>query len=272
MKVRLQKRLPAPSRRTQPSARATVTDQVLLPGKTALVTGGAKRIGRAVALALAGVGVHVVLHYRNSESEAHETAGLVEALGVQAHPIQADLSDPIAVDRLMEQALVLGTSLDFLINSASIFPTQTLMGLTAENLDENLRVNTLAPFALSKRFFEQKREGAIVNFLDARMVDYDRLHVPYHLSKRMLHDLTRMMAVDFAPRVRVNAVAPGLILPPEGEDQAYLEKLSSTNPLQRYGSTDGIAEAVLFLLRSGFVTGQVLYVDGGRHLHGNMYG
>jgi pteridine reductase len=249
-----------------------VTDQVPLAGKTALVTGGARRIGRAIALALAGEGVHLALHYRESQAEAREAAAEISAVGVACSLLQADLAQADGIEPLWEAAVQALGSIDFLINSASIFPTHTLLALTPENLDENLRVNTLAPFALSRLFHAQQREGAIVNLLDARMVDYDRLHVPYHLSKRMLHDLTRMTAVEFAPLVRVNGVAPGLILPPEGKDDSYLEKLASTNPLLRYGSTDGIAEATLFLLRSGFITGQVLFVDGGRHLYGNMYG
>ncbi|MFW6158915.1 MAG: SDR family oxidoreductase, partial [Planctomycetota bacterium] len=118
----------------------------------------------------------------------------------------------------------------------------------------------------------QGRDGAIVNFLDTRVVAYDREHVAYHLSKRMLFSLTRMMALEFAPAVRVNAVAPGLILPPPGRDRAYLERLKSSNPLNRVGTLGQVTEAVLFLLGNEFVTGQVVFVDGGQHMNGRTYG
>ena len=125
---------------------------------------------------------------------------------------------------------------------------------------------------IARAFGAQGIEGVIVNFLDTRIEDYDRKHAAYHLSKRMLYTLTRMMAIEFAPLVRVNAVAPGLILPPPGKDESYLAQLAHTNPLGRYGDPSHIVEAVLFLVRNDFVTGQVVFVDGGRHLKGKMYG
>ena len=136
----------------------------------------------------------------------------------------------------------------------------------------NVNVNALAPFLLSRAFAAQQREGCIINFLDTRIMDYDKTHVSYHLSKRMLFSITRMMALEFAPKVRVNAIAPGLILPPEGKDETYLQDLAPSNPLQTYGGPGDIVEAVLFLLRGRYITGQVVYVDGGRHMLGGVYG
>jgi len=133
-------------------------------------------------------------------------------------------------------------------------------------------VNALAPLLLSRSFAMGPNAEAIVNFLDTMTFDYDKQHIAYHLSKRMFHALTQMMALEFAPRIRVNAIAPGLVLPPEGKDAAYLERLKNSNPLQRVGSPEGITAAVLFLLRSGFITGQTLFVDGGRHLRASIYG
>jgi NAD(P)-dependent dehydrogenase (short-subunit alcohol dehydrogenase family) len=124
---------------------------------------------------------------------------------------------------------------------------------------------------LSRRLAAQKRAGSIVNLLDARMLDYDRQHLSYHLSKRALWDLTRIGAIEFAPLIRVNAVAPGLVLPPTGKDTEYLEKLKHTNLLNRYGSPEDVARAVLFLIESPFITGQVIFVDGGRHMRGRVY-
>ncbi len=247
-------------------------DPFEMAGKTALVTGAAKRIGRATALAMAAAGVNVAIHYHRSAAAAEELAGAVRALGPRAWTLSADLADANSAETLFAQAVEAAGPIDILINNASISPGDDLLSLTPEALQTNVQIHAWAPLVLSRQLAAQGRDGAIVNFLDARIVDHDSKHVAYHLSKRMLFSLTRMMALEFAPAVRVNAVAPGLILPPEGEDERYLERLASTNPLERYGSLEAITGAVMFLLRSEFITGQVLFVDGGRHLRGNAYG
>ncbi|HEX72181.1 MAG TPA: SDR family oxidoreductase [Candidatus Hydrogenedentes bacterium] len=249
-----------------------MSDIISLADKTALVTGAAKRLGRAIALALARAGAHIIVHYRASRDDAEETAAAIRAEGVLAWTISADLVQPLEVMSLFDRAAKAAGAIDFLINSASIFPASGLRDFSPESLMENVQINALAPILLARRMAEQNREGAIINLLDAMIADYDKKHVPYHLSKRMLHDATRMMALEFAPKLRVNGIAPGLALPPAGEEEGYLAALAHTNPLQRYGSEAGICEAALFLLRSGFVTGQVIFVDGGRHLRGSVYG
>jgi pteridine reductase len=241
-----------------------------LSGKTALVTGAAKRIGRGVALALSEAGVHVVVHCGTSRDEAEDTAARIRERGTRAWVLQADLSSPAETRSLFARAGESAGALDFLVNSASIFPKSRLGDFTPEELAESLRVNAMAPLDLSRSFAAQGREGAIVNFLDTRVTGFDKSHAAYSISKNVLLNLTRMMALEFAPRVSVNAVAPGLILPPPGEDESYLQRLAHTNPMHKAGSVEGIAEAVLFLLGSDFITGQVLFVDGGRHLRGGV--
>ncbi len=247
-------------------------EDTTLEGKTALVTGGAKRIGRAVACALAAEGVNVVVHYRSSASEAEELATKLQTGGVQAWTVRADLEDAGEAGNLLDRAVELAGPVDILVNNAAIFPESRLADFDVADLHANINVNAVAPALIARKFAAQGREGAVINLLDCRIDDYDEEHVAYHLSKRMLFDLTRMMAVEYAPKIRVNAVAPGLILPPEGKDEDYLASLASTNPLNRYGSPDDVTRAVSFLLRSPFVTGQVIYVDGGRHMTGAMYG
>jgi len=249
-----------------------MSDPIVLAGQTALVTGAGRRLGRAITLALARAGANVALHCRSSAAEAETTAAEANLLGARTWLFEADLAAPDAAADLVRRAAAETGGLDILINSASIFHACSFADATAEAVLENVNVNALAPMFAGRAFAAQQRPGAIVNLLDARVADYDRDHVPYHLAKRMLLTLTSIMAVEFAPLVRVNAVAPGLILPPEGKDTAYLESLQHTNPLNRYGSEADISEAVLYLVRAGFVTGQTLYVDGGRHLRGNMYG
>ena len=243
-----------------------------LAGRTALVTGAARRIGRAVALALADEGASVVVHCGSSREEAEETANAIRQKGVNAWTVQADLSDPAEAEGIFARAVEAAGPVDILVNSASIFPPSRLADFTVEELHRNVQINAMAPLQIARGFAAQGREGAIVNFLDTRMADYDAEHAAYHLSKRMLFTLTRMMAMEFAPRVRVNAVAPGLILPPDAKGRDDFERLAHTNPLQKVGTVEGVVDAVLFLLRADFVTGEVLFIDGGRRMRGSMYG
>jgi NAD(P)-dependent dehydrogenase (short-subunit alcohol dehydrogenase family) len=216
--------------------------------------------------------VGIIAHYTSSQAEADVLAGEVRQRGPEAWAIQADLARPEQVAGLVSRARDLAGGLDILINSASIFPADTLHNATLESIAVNQQVNALAPLVLSREFAGLGTAGHIINMLDTRVFDHDPQHFAYHLSKRTLFSLTRIMAAEFAPKVQVNAIAPGLILPPEGKDESYLASLAHTNPLQRYGDPRDITEAVLFLLRSDFITGQVIYVDGGRHLKGAFYG
>lgn len=243
-----------------------------LAGRIALVTGAAQRLGRAVALALAEEGANVIVHFSASAAQAEATARMIRRLRGKAWTVRADLADAAQAEGLIPAAIRAAGAVDYLVNSASIFAPSRLTDFSPEDLAANVQVNALSPLLLARALAAQKRDAAVVNLLDTRITDYDREHVAYHLSKRMLHSLTKMMALEFAPRVRVNAVAPGLILPPPGKDEAYLRRLIHTNPLRRIGSPEGVAAAVLFLLRSDFLTGQVIYVDGGRHLRGCVYG
>lgn len=237
-----------------------------LKGKTALITGGARRLGRAMALALAEEGVNVVVHYRGSAEEADGLCRELEQRGVKAWSLRADLEKEEECETLIERACGAAGPIDILINNASIFPTNKLEDVAFADLMANVRVNAWAPLVVSRAFAREGRRGKIVNVLDSRIKGCDRNHVAYILSKHLLAVLTRMTALEFAPDITVNAVAPGLILPPPGEDEDYLDRLKGTVPLKRHGDPEDVAEAILFLLKSDFITGQVIYVDGGRHL------
>lgn len=243
-----------------------------LAGMTALVTGAARRIGRATALALAGAGVNVVVHYRSSRDEAESVAAEVTAQHVKAWTLAADLADANRAAGLIDEAVRIAGPVDILVNNASVFPPSRLEDVTVDDITQTVQVNALSPFLLARAFAAQGRAGSVVNFLDTRIVAADPDHVAYLLSKRMLYTLTRTMALEFAPRVRVNAVAPGLILPPPGGDESYLAQLAASNPLHTHGSVHDVTRAVLFLLESPFVTGQVVFVDGGSHVKESPYG
>lgn len=242
-----------------------------MSGQTVLITGAAKRLGRAVALGLAHDGANLIIHYNTSASEAAELEEEIAKLGSKAWTLAGDLAPTDGPEQLFARVLDEIGPVDVLINNASIYPEEGIDDVTPESLAANVNVNAMAPFILSRAFARQDRGGSIVNFLDARIVGQDARHVSYHLSKRMLFSITRMMALEFAPKVRVNAIAPGLILPPEGEDESYLKDLAPTNPLNAYGAPPDIVAAVRFLLQSRFITGQVIYVDGGRHMLGGVY-
>jgi len=242
-----------------------------LGGKTVLVTGAGKRLGRATALELAAAGAGVVVHYNGSKAEADSVVAEISSRGGNVCAVQADLSDPKQAEGLIVRATRDAGPIHGLVNSASIFPEDTLHDMTESSLAENIRVNAWAPFLLSRAVAAQGVPASIVNFLDTRIGSYDAKHVSYHLSKRMLFTITRMMALEFAPTVRVNAVAPGLVLPPPGKDDRYLESLRNTNPMNAIGAAADVARAAVFLMASPFITGQVIFVDGGRHMLGGAY-
>ena len=229
---------------------------MILKGKRALVTGGAVRIGRAITKALQSAGAEVVVHYRNSKTEA-------EALSpFTAH---ADLQSVDDCSRLIEES----GQLDILINNASVFIKKPLTDSTPERVRYEFNVNLFAPMELTRAFAAQAKEGAVINLLDRRIRCNDISCVPYSITKKGLEALTRLSALEYAPDIRVNAVAPGPVLPPPESSAESARELAGNIPLQDIPALHEIAEAVLFLLRAESITGQVVYVDGGQHLLGN---
>jgi len=237
-----------------------------LAGKTALVTGGAKRIGSAIAVGLAKEGVNVVVHYSKSRDEATKLREEVRRMGVKSWLASADFNDPDSCKQLIVKSYELAGRLDILINNASVFLPTTIESVDLEAMNIEMLTNAWAPFLLSRYFAEKAESGKIVNLLDTRIVGYDFNHVAYYLSKKMLEVLTKMLALKLAPKITVNGVAPGLILPPKGKDTSYLELKKDEVPLKKYGSISNIVETVLFFLKNDFVTGQIVHVDGGKHL------
>jgi pteridine reductase len=243
-----------------------------LHGKTALVTGAAKRIGREIALALARAGVNIAVHFRQSGKQAEKLRIELTSLGVSVWLVEADFSDTAATRRLIPEVLATAGSLEILVNSASLFLPDTIRDLDFTGLMQHMQVNAWAPFVLSREFAHHVDQGKIINLLDSRIVGDDPSHAGYILSKQVFARLMRMTALEFAPRITVNGVAPGLILPPAGKDESYLNDLAQRIPLKRHGEPADIADAVMYLLKSSFLTGQVIFVDGGRHLMEQNHG
>jgi len=237
-----------------------------LSGRVALVTGGAVRLGRALALGLAARGADIALHYNSSEEAARRTMEEVRALGRKCMLISADLRQTQAPQKIFEAADAFFGRTDILINSAAIFERGTLEKTTPEIWEKTIAINLRAPFFLSQAFAAQTGSGDILFLADARAGRPAREHLAYTLAKSSLITLTRSLAKSLAPGIRVNAVAPGAILPPPGEGEDHLERLVPRIPLGRHGNPDDIVRGAVYLLEAAFVTGEILRIDGGEYL------
>jgi pteridine reductase len=232
----------------------------------ALVTGGAVRLGRALALALADAGYDIALHYGRSADAAEQTAAEIRAAGARCELLSLDLADVGAIGGLVERAQAALPNLRALINSASAYTQATIAETTAATFDQQLAVNLRAPFFLTQAFARVVREGHVVNIIDNKIAFNQFQYAAYLLAKQALADFTRMAAIEFAPGLRVNGVAPGVVLPAGTRSPEYVAWRVSGIPLRRQGEPADIARAVLYLLGSEFITGQILTVDGGESL------
>jgi NAD(P)-dependent dehydrogenase (short-subunit alcohol dehydrogenase family) len=248
-----------------------MSDQRKLHGRTAIVTGAAVRLGRAIALALAEDGCDVLLHYGSSANEAAAAAQQITRLGRKAMTVSADLTRPVeAAQRIFDAAELLGGA-DILVNSAAIFEDAPLREMSEANYNRHLTINLKAPTFLCREFARRLRSGRrghILNLADWRAETPPADLVAYSLSKAGLVALTKSLALSLAPAIQINAIAPGAILPPpDSDDPGQWEAWKRPAiPLQRVGSIKDIVEAALYLVRSEFVTGEVLHVTGGEHL------
>jgi pteridine reductase len=241
-----------------------------LKGKAAIVTGGAVRVGRGLSLALAASGARVLVHYSGSDTQARSTVEEIRSHGGEADCVAADFGNPdAAAPAVLEAAINAFGRADILINSAAIFEPGTLASTTEVAWDRHFAINLKAPFFLSREFAArrvQDQAACIVNVVDWRGLRPKPGHLAYTLTKSALVTLTQILAQELAPAIRVNAVAPGAILPPAGAGPDYLRRLAEQIPLHRSGSVSDVTSAVLFLLQSDFVTGEILFVTGGEHL------
>jgi len=238
--------------------------------KTALVTGGAVRIGREISSALAGRGYRLVIHYNSSARLAEELRDEIVAGGGEAAIIGADLSNDAEVRRLAEEAVTAFGGIDLLVNNASVFPSERLEQTSEELWDHTLAVNLKAPFFLIRHLAPtlRERQGTVINLADLAGMQAWAAYAAHAVSKAGLIHLTRVAARNLAPDVRVNAIAPGTVLPPEHLTEAEIAELAGRSPLQRNGSPQDVVRALLYLLDADFVTGETLVVDGGRLLRG----
>jgi pteridine reductase len=239
-----------------------------LRGKSALVTGGGRRVGKALALALAGRGAMVAVHYNESEAGARDVVAAITRAGGRAQSFGADLTDSELAATLPDQVAGTFGQLDVVINSAAVMIRTPFGEVTADDWDQIFALNLRAPFLISQAAAPhlKRAKGAIVNIADLAAFETWPGYIPHGLTKSGIVHLTKGLARVLAPEVRVNAIAPGTVLLPDDWSDKDATHLNETTPLKRQGSPDDVAAAMLFLLDADYITGETIVVDGGRHV------
>ncbi len=235
-------------------------------GKAALVTGGSKRLGRAISLYLARRGYDIAIHYNQSSANAKETASIIKEKGGKCKIFQSDLNDVKQARVLALEVLEAFPRCAILVNSASVFENIGFHETTEETFDRDFNVNFKSPFFLSQDFSKGSGAKLIINMLDTRVNKTETAYFTYNLSKKVFRDFTLAAARSLGPKIRVNAICPGAILPPPDKGVEYIEKMTRRIPLQSPGDPNHVVTAVKYILDNPFVTGECLFVDGGERL------
>ena len=238
-----------------------------LIGCVALVTGAGHRVGRALAVALGAEGMTVAVHFNSSRTEAEETVGLIERAGGRAKAFEADLSAAGAAAKVVGQVAQAFGALDVLINSAAVMKRHPFGHVSEAQWDETMAINLRAPFFIAQAAAsEMKNGGAIINIADLAAFETWPSYVPHSISKAGVVKMTEGLARVLAPGIRVNAIAPGAVLLPDDWSEKTGERLSDTTPLRKIGDPQDVVDAMLYLLRADYVTGETIVVDGGRRI------
>jgi NAD(P)-dependent dehydrogenase (short-subunit alcohol dehydrogenase family) len=237
--------------------------------KTALITGAAKRVGHAIAVELAHAGYDIAIHFRHSREDAGALAREISSLGRRAALVQADLEDEHAVEAILPHAIEQLGPVNVLVNNASVFERDEVLDVTRAGWDRHVAVNLRAPFVLIQQFarlLPDGMDGAVVNMLDQSVWNVTPHFVSYTVTKGALWTLTQSMALALAPRIRVNGIGPGPVLPNERQSPTQFKAHWSSLPLERQIYPEDVARTARFLIESPSLTGQMIAVDGGEHL------
>lgn len=235
---------------------------------TALITGSSKRIGKSIAEHLAAKGWNIAVHFNHSEKPAGKLARELSFKYPQQKfkVFKADLANSKEVNELLPNVISEMGEIQLLINNASVFDPAYLIDTTLDLFDEQVKVNFKAPFFLIRDFAIHCKKGNIINFVDTRVTSNKSNFAAYSLSKKSLWDLTQMAALELAPNIRVNAIAPGVTLAPENEDENYLKNLAKNIPMKKPGGVEPILKSVDFIIENNHLTGQLIFADGGENL------
>lgn len=231
---------------------------------TAIITGGAKRVGREICLKLGSLGYNIAIHYNNSKYEAQE---LCKEIG-HAEIFQADLADIKSLPKLMEEIFLRFPDTNILVNNASIFKYDGFTELSEELFDEIFNINFKAPYFLTKLFLQNlKQAGNVINMLDSHITKNNTPYIAYLLSKKSLFEFTKISAIHAGKKARVNGICPGIVLPsPDGFGEEYMAAKAQKMPLGKLGDPESIADMVAHIIASDYLTGQVFFINGGEHL------
>lgn len=244
--------------------------------QAALVTGGATRLGRHFSEALADAGYDIALHVNRSREEAEEVARVIRAKGRECEIFPCDfLTDDL--NALLQSATQRFPGLNLLLNSASAYEPAPIAATELAMLETQFRVNMFTPLLLTRHFAEAVQEGQVINIIDNKVAYHQYPYAAYLLSKKSLAEATRMAALEFAPRIRINGIAPGVVLPASQRTSDYIEWRIDGIPLKRQGDPDHLVQALHYVLNNAFVAGQILFVDGGESInlegrHSENYG
>ncbi|MEE4285909.1 MAG: SDR family NAD(P)-dependent oxidoreductase [Mariniphaga sp.] len=239
--------------------------------RTALITGASKRVGKSLAEHLASKGWNIIIHFNSSENLAEELENALRKKYPQQKfaRVKANLSIGNEVEKLVPLVLSEFGAFNLLVNNASVFDPGYLKKTDTKLFDSQIDVNLKAPFLLMRDFANHCKFGNIINFVDTRITKNKSNFAAYSLSKKGLWELTKMAALEFAPEIRVNAIAPGVTLPPEDKDEKYLWNLAENIPMKKPGGLKPILNSLDFILENDHLTGQLLFADGGENLGQN---
>jgi len=234
--------------------------------QAALVTGGATRLGRFFSEALADAGFDIALHVNRSREEAEEVANSIRTKGRECEIFHCDFLSDEPRD-LIQAAKIRFPGLNLLLNSASAYEPALIAATELAMLETQFRVNMFTPLLLTRHFAKEVKEGQVINIIDNKVAYHQYPYAAYLLSKKSLAEMTRMAALEFAPRIRINGIAPGVVLPASQRTSAYIEWRIEGIPLKRQGHPDHLVQALHYLLDNPFVAGQILFVDGGESIN-----
>lgn len=233
--------------------------------KAALITGGSERIGKSIALSFAEKGFDIAIHYSRSETKAEGAKLEIENEGVRCLIFKNDFSDPSQVKSLVTDVFK-ELNLFCIVNNASVFEPSSLKESNYTEFENTFNINFFAPFILTREFAKNVLKGHIINILDTKISQNKTEHFNYLLTKKFLQSFTEMSAVQLAPGIRVNGIALGPILPPPGKDVNYLKEVASKTPIGIPGSLKDIGDTIKYFIDNEYVTGQIIYLDGGENL------
>ncbi len=235
--------------------------------KAALVTGGAVRLGKAIALALAGHGFDIALHYNSSQAEALKTADEIKDCGVDCELFQLDLSEANQFSEFMAAVCKRFPNLNLLVNSASGYIEAAVSETTLAIFDSQMTVNLRAPFFLTRAFSKLCKKGSVINIIDNKIAFNQYPYSAYLLSKKGLAEFTKMAAIEFAPSIKINGIAPGIIMFSDSNNRDYIDWRIKGIPLRKKGETEYITDMIIYLVENSFITGQIFFVDGGESVN-----